>query len=74
MARGDPAVGLVGSIFLGLIGSAAFVYGQRAKRWIPRVAGVVLCIFPHFVSSVLLMLLVGAAICVAMVWGTRRLE
>jgi predicted membrane protein len=50
----------------GLVFSAAglgfFIYGRRQKAVVPLVCGLVLMIFPYFVSSTLLLVAVGAAL------------
>jgi hypothetical protein len=36
---------------VGLVGSALFMYGRKQSRLPHMVAGVILCVFPFFVSS-----------------------
>jgi hypothetical protein len=49
-------------ILAGAIGMGYFVYGKRQVRVVPMVAGVVLCIYPYFVDSVLWLVVIGAAL------------
>ncbi len=57
---------LVVAGFLSLVGMAAFAYGKRTTRFGPIIGGLVLMVFPYFVHSVLVMVLIGAAILAAM--------
>jgi len=36
-----------------------FVYGKKQQRVVALLSGVLLCVFPYFVSNVILMVLVG---------------
>jgi hypothetical protein len=53
----------VNSLFVGLIAGAVgmgyFIYGKRQLKIVPMVAGVLLCIYPYFVDSLLWLSLVG---------------
>jgi hypothetical protein len=51
-------VGLV----TGLFGMAYFVYGRKTQTWMPMVAGIALCIYPYFVDSLWLSILVGVVL------------
>ena len=59
------ATSLVIGIFTGAIGVAYFIYGKRQARFVPLIAGMLLCVYPYFVASVPLMLAVGAALIAA---------
>jgi hypothetical protein len=59
------ATSLVIGIFTGAIGVAYFVYGKRQARFVPLIAGMLLCVYPYFLASVPLMLAVGAALIAA---------
>jgi len=50
------------SIIFGAIGMGYFVYGKKNARLVPMIAGMALCGFPYFVSSGLVMILVGTAL------------
>jgi len=60
----DFGTTLIFSILFGSIGMGYFVYGKKQQAAIPLLAGIVLCIFPYFVSNVYIMLLVGIALTV----------
>lgn len=61
---------LFGSILFGAIGLAAFVHGKRLGLAIPMILGVVLMVFPYFVSEALPEFLVGIALSFA-AWKFR---
>ena len=56
----DPAA-LLSGIFIGLIGTAMFIYGKKQQRPPCLIGGAVLCIFPMVITSLLAMWLVAAA-------------
>jgi hypothetical protein len=55
----DFGTSLIFSILFGSIGMGYFVYGKKQQAAIPLITGIVLCIFPYFVSNVYIMVLVG---------------
>lgn len=59
-----------GSIFLSLlvgsVGFVLFVYGKKQERFPQLIAGLVLMVYPYFVSGALPMFLVGIIVVVAM--------
>ncbi len=65
----DTASLLWGLLF-GSIGFGYFWYGKNQKALVPALCGVVLMIFPYFISSTLLMVIVGAAL-MAIPWFIR---
>jgi hypothetical protein len=50
---------IIGSI-LSLLGMGIFMYGRRTARTRPLIGGSVLMIFPYFIKSPVLLVLVGA--------------
>jgi hypothetical protein len=67
----DPN-GLLASLFIGSIGVVMFLYGRRQGR-VPHVAvGIVLIVYTYFVSSVVWMLVIAAAL-LALLWLVVRL-
>jgi hypothetical protein len=48
-------IGLIAGVF----GVAYFVYGKRQAKVVPLVTGVLLCIYPYFIESVLGLSIVG---------------
>lgn len=52
---------LLSSLLIGLIGFALFLYGKKEPNLKCLGTGVVMCVFPYFVHSVLLMWALAAA-------------
>ena len=57
---------LFASLFFGVIGLAAFVYGKKAALWRPVVLGVALMGYPYFVARTWLLYAIGCALCGAL--------
>lgn len=57
----DTASLLWGLLF-GSVGLGYFIYGKNQKALLPALCGVALMIFPYFVSSIWLMVVVGAGL------------
>jgi hypothetical protein len=53
---------LFSSLLISCLGMGFFLYGKKATKLWPLLAGLVLGIYPFFVTSVLLMWLIAAAI------------
>ena len=49
-------------VLLSAIGLGFFIYGKRQHAPVPLVCGIALMVFPYFVSSVWVLVLVGAAL------------
>lgn len=45
------ATTLLMGLFLGLIGSAYFLYGKKQNQALPMLTGCALCVLPYFISS-----------------------
>ena len=56
---------LVLGIFTRAIGIGYFIYGKRQAKFAPLLAGMMLCVYPYFVQSVLWTVVVGAALVAA---------
>jgi len=56
---------LVIGIFTGAIGVGYFMYGKRQAKFVPLLAGMMLCVYPYFVDGVVWLVLVGAALMAA---------
>jgi hypothetical protein len=54
------------SLFVGVVASAVgmgyLIYGKRQRKIAPMVAGVLLCVYPYFVESVLWLCLIGVVL------------
>ena len=62
---------LFSSVIIGLIGMAFFIYGKKQTNLRCIGAGVVMCVFPYFVTSVAAMWLITAA-CIGGVWAAGK--
>lgn len=62
---------ILASIPVSGIGFVAFSYGKKQHRLPQMVAGIILMVFPYFVSNVWLMFLVAAIILVVMAAAIR---
>jgi hypothetical protein len=54
----NPASIMWGVIF-GSIGMGYLVYGKKQRRGMALISGMALCIFPYFVSSAILIILIA---------------
>ena len=59
-----PATLTIG-ILTGAIGVGYFMYGKRQAKFVPLLAGMMLCVYPYFVDGVVWLVLVGAALMAA---------
>ena len=50
------------SMFVGLIGMGYITYGRKQMKGSALVVGILLCIYPYFVPSLWLNLLIGAVL------------
>ena len=57
----DPGSMLL-SMLISSVGFVAFVYGKRQERIPQLAAGIVLLVYPYFVSSMLLMALIAVVV------------
>jgi hypothetical protein len=57
--------GLIVGVIAGAIGMGYFIYGKRQTKIVPMVAGVLLCIYPYFLDSLLWLSLIGAVLVAA---------
>jgi hypothetical protein len=53
---------LLASVLLGSVGLGFFMYGKKQRRAPHLAVGVLLMVYPYFVSNVALMLVIGAAL------------
>lgn len=56
------AANLFGSILFGSIGLGAFFYGRKAGATKPLIIGLVLMVYPYFVSETWLLYAIGAVV------------
>jgi len=53
------------SVLAGAIGMGYFIYGKRQAKYVPMIAGVLLCVYPYFVESMLALSLIGLVLIAA---------
>lgn len=53
---------LVWGMLFGAIGLGYFLYGKKQRAVVPLVVGIALFIFPYFISSTVVLVIVGAVI------------
>ena len=58
-------VKLLFGIVAGAIGTGYFIYGRRQARFVPVIAGVLLCVYPYFVDGLLWLSVVGVVLVAA---------
>jgi len=56
---------LVVGFIAGVFGMAYFVYGKRQSKITAMIAGVVLCVYPYFIDSLLWLCVVGGLLLIA---------
>jgi len=61
---------IIWNVVLGAFGFGYFIYGKKQKMLLPLVCGIVLMVFPYFVSSPTALGLIGAVL-VAAPWFIR---
>ena len=54
---------LFASLFFGVLGFAAFMYGKKAARFSAMGFGVALMVYPYFVDALWLLWAIGLALC-----------
>jgi lipopolysaccharide export LptBFGC system permease protein LptF len=63
---------LFASLVWGFVGMGFAIYGQRQKATAPLLGGVILMALSYFISSALVMSLVGVALVAGIMWRQRR--
>ena len=56
---------IVIGILTGALGVAYIVYGRRQTKFVPLIAGLLLCTYSYFIDSVLWLCVVGALLLAA---------
>jgi hypothetical protein len=65
------ASSLIAGFVVSGLGFVVFSYGRKMQRFPQLAIGLILMVFPYFVSSVLLMLGIAAALCGLLYLATR---
>jgi len=63
---------LLASLAVGSVGFVCFVYGKKQGRFPQMLAGIILSVYPYFVSNAWVMLGIGGAVLAAL-WGAVRM-
>ena len=58
----DSTASIMWALLIGSVGMAYVVYGRKQRRGIALLSGIGLCVFPYFVSNVILMLLIAVVL------------
>ena len=58
----DSPASLVWELLFSAAGAGYFIYGKKQKATVPFVCGLVLMVFPYFVSSTLLLVIIGVVL------------
>ena len=56
---------LVIGIVTGAIGVGYFMYGKRQTKFVPLLAGMMLCVYPYFIDSALWLIVIGVLLMAA---------
>lgn len=56
---------LLFGVVAGAIGVGYFIYGRRQAKFVPLIAGMLLCVYPYFIDSVLWLSVIGAVLVAA---------
>jgi hypothetical protein len=63
--------GLFANIVVSAVGLGFFLYGRKQRRWPQLVTGLILMIYPYFVSGAFTMLAIAAGLLAALWIGLR---
>ncbi len=56
---------LIVGLLAGTIGMGYFVYGKRQAKYVALISGMLLCVYPYFVDSLLWLCVIGAVLAAA---------
>jgi hypothetical protein len=56
---------IIWNVVLSAFGLGYFIYGKKQKRILPLVCGIILMVFPYFVSGAIALGLIGAVLVAA---------
>lgn len=57
-----PVYGIVAIIFFSIIGFGYFLYGKKSTNYVFLICGIILMIFPYFVSNITYVIIIGIVI------------
>ena len=56
-----PVYGIVVIIFFSIIGFGYFLYGKKSANYVFLICGIILMVFPYFVSNLTYLIIIGIA-------------
>ena len=60
----ESSATLLWGLFFGSLGLGYFMYGKKQKRLMPFISGLLLMVFPYFISSPVIMVIIGITLIV----------
>ncbi len=60
----DKASVLIWGMLFGSIGLGFFIYGKKQQKIVPLITGILLSIFPYFISNLYILIIIGAVLVV----------
>ncbi len=57
-----PVYGIVAIIFFSIIGFGYFLYGKKSANYIFLICGIILMVFPYFVSNPTYLIIIGVVV------------
>ncbi len=57
---------LFGGIIFGAVGLAAFIYGKKQASFKPMLIGILLMVFPYFISNTVIVFVIGSLLIAAL--------
>ena len=58
----DSPASLIWQLLFSAAGAGYFIYGKKQRATVPFVCGIVLMVFPYFVSSTLVLVMIGVVL------------
>lgn len=55
----DDYGSLMWGILFGSFGMGYFIYGKKQKKIVPLISGILLCVFPYFISNTGIVIMIG---------------
>ena len=65
------AASLFWGLLFGCFGIGFFVYGKKQEKFVPLICGLLLMVFPYFVSNTIALVVIGVAL-MAVPYFVRR--
>ena len=59
-----PVYGIVAIIFFSIIGFGYFLYGKKSANYVFLICGIILMVFPYFISNTAYLIIIGIVVSV----------